>query len=286
MKTEWTLLGGFREGFEALKCEDGNMADQGAVCGQSKPVCTGTVLAINVEPNRGIFCIPPGVDIFDADPADIAAAENEFLLRPSTMAKGIKRICKKDGYTIGYKPEVGPALKCVATGAATGAATGVATAPPQQPSTAFGELSAQYTKQDADYNAAITSALATSDVSQIPKIKQMNVEISKTLNKMIEQMTYLKKDTPDLKSDRDKLLENLRRIQKDYNGLLINTDTLETLRRIRQQESSLGKRELYWYIVFFLVIAFIMLLYVVFWSQKKESTAAIAMTPPTMAALV
>jgi len=148
------------------------------------------------------------------------------------------------------------------------------------------ELRATYRKQLSDYDALVASAISTQDASQIPKIKELNTAISKTLNDMIEKSTYLKKETPDIAKVRDELVEKLRKIQKDYNGLIANTDTLETLRRIREQESSSDKKELYWYLIFFFGLAFIMFIYVLFFTYKNEATAAIASTPPMTAALV
>jgi hypothetical protein len=149
------------------------------------------------------------------------------------------------------------------------------------------EAKKQYTNQLREYDRVIDTAIQTQDLSQLPKIRQLNAALAKTLNKMIEDMTYLKKDTPDIRQLRDELLERLRTIQKDYNGLLVNTDQLETLRRIRQQESRESDRELYMYLIFFLLAALCIVLLVLFMSgQKNEATAASASMPPMAATLV
>jgi hypothetical protein len=149
------------------------------------------------------------------------------------------------------------------------------------------EVKKEYTNQLREYDRVIDTAIATGDVSQLPKIRQMNMDLAKTLNKMIEQVTYLKRDTPDIRRTRDELLVRLRAIQKDYNGLLVNTDQLETLRRIRQQESRESDRELYLYLLFFFLVALCIVLLVLFMSgQKKEATAASASMPPMAATLV
>jgi lipopolysaccharide export LptBFGC system permease protein LptF len=149
------------------------------------------------------------------------------------------------------------------------------------------EAKKQYTEQLREYDRVIDQAIQTQDLSQLPKIRELNAAIAKTLNKMIEDITFLKKDTPDIKKTRDELIARLRTIQKDYNGLLTNTDQLETLRRIRQQESREAERELYWYLIFFLLVALAIVLFVLFFSsQRKEATAASASIPPTAAALV
>jgi len=148
------------------------------------------------------------------------------------------------------------------------------------------ELRAKYEKQLKDYDALVASSIQTNDVSQVSKLRQMNAAISKTLNSMIETLTFLKKDTPSIKKERDELLTRLTQIQLDYNGLKVNTDQLETLRRIRQQENSEANRELYMYLGFFFVVCLILLLFLMFMPQRKDTTAASASIPPTAAALV
>ena len=149
------------------------------------------------------------------------------------------------------------------------------------------ETKKQYEDQLREYDRIIDQAIQNQDLSQLPKIRELNSAIAKTLNKMIEDITFLKKDTPDITKLRDELIERLRTIQKDYNGLLVNTDQLETLRRIRQQESREGERQLYWHLIFFFLVALAIVVFVLFFSsQRKEATAASASIPPSAAALV
>jgi hypothetical protein len=146
------------------------------------------------------------------------------------------------------------------------------------------ELKAKYQSQSSEYDKLVESAVASRDISQIPKIKELNAALAKTLNAMIEKLTFLKKDSPNLKLERDVLVQRLGRIQYEYSGLLANTDQLETLRRIRQQESVEGDRWLYWYISAFLLLSLILILYLVFYG-KSEATAAIASAVPITPAL-
>ena len=148
------------------------------------------------------------------------------------------------------------------------------------------ELRSKYEKQLQEYNALVEKTLNMGDVSQIEKLRGMNAALSKTLNDMIEKATFLKKDTPNLKRERDELIDRLRQIQKEYNGLLVNTDTLETLRRIRQQESSEADRQIYLYLIFFLIVSVGIFLYLLFMTQRKDTIAPMASMPPTAAALV
>jgi hypothetical protein len=147
-------------------------------------------------------------------------------------------------------------------------------------------LRVQYERQLKEYDDLVQQSLQSGDASQVPKLRDLNAAISRTLNDMIQQLTFLKRDTPDIKKERNELIERLRQIQKDYNGLLVNTDQLETLRRIRQQESSEANRLLYMYLFFFLAVCLAVFLYLMFMTQRKDTTAASASMPPTTAAFV
>jgi hypothetical protein len=148
------------------------------------------------------------------------------------------------------------------------------------------ELRVKYQRQVKEYDDLVSATLNTNDTAQLAKIRAMNQAIAKTLNEMIEKSTFLKKDTPSLTRERDELVSRLRQIQLDYNGLLVNTDQLETLRRIRRQESTEANRELYLYIGFFLLVCLILIVYLAFMTHRKDSTAPMASMPPTAAALV
>lgn len=147
-------------------------------------------------------------------------------------------------------------------------------------------LRTRYETQLKEYEALVKQAVDAGDVSQLPKLREMNAAIGKTLNDMIQNLTFLKKDTPNLKKERDELVDRLRDIQRDYNGLLVNTDKLETLRRIRQQESSEANRLLTLYLFFFLTICLAIVVYLLVATQRKDTTAPSASMPPTTAAFV
>jgi hypothetical protein len=147
-------------------------------------------------------------------------------------------------------------------------------------------LKAKYTTQLAEYDTLSSQAIQTNDTSKIPKLRELNIAIAATLNEMIENLTFLKQNTPDIKQERDKFIQKLGQIQRDYNGLIEATDTLETLRRIRQQASNDADSQLQLYLLFFLLLAFCIVFYILFMAQRKDTTAASARTPPMMAALV
>lgn len=147
-------------------------------------------------------------------------------------------------------------------------------------------LRQKYETQVKEYDRLVDEAIKAGDVSQIPKLREMNAQLAQVLNDMISQLTFLKQNTPNLKKERDELIERLRQIQRDYNGLLVNTDTLETLRRIRQQESRESDRQLYWFLIFFMVVCIAIVAYLLFVGQTKERTAASARIPPRTPAFV
>jgi len=147
-------------------------------------------------------------------------------------------------------------------------------------------LKTKYTSQLAEYDTMSARAIQTSDTSKIPKLRELNIAIAATLNQMIEQLTFLKQNTPNIKQERDKLIQKLAEIQRDYSGLIEANDTLETLRRIREHVKSDTDYELHIYLLFFLLFALCIVFYVLFMAQRKDTTAASASTPPMTAALV
>jgi len=147
-------------------------------------------------------------------------------------------------------------------------------------------LKAKYVSQLAEYDTLSSQAIQSEDTTKIPKLRELNIKIAETLNEMIEKLTFLKQNTSDIKEERSKLIQKLGQIQRDYSGLIAATDTLETLRRIRQQASHDADSQLRLYLLFFLLLALCIVFYVLFMAQRKDSTAPSASTPPMMAALV
>lgn len=136
------------------------------------------------------------------------------------------------------------------------------------------------------YNDLVARALATDDTTVLSEIRSLNRTITSLLNEEIQRLTFLRKESSDVSQERNRLIERLRQIQKDYNGLRETTDTLETLRRIREEESSEGKRVFALYMAGFLGICLLVLFYLVFFPQAKATTSTMAITPPKMPTLV
>jgi hypothetical protein len=140
-------------------------------------------------------------------------------------------------------------------------------------------LRTQYINKVAEYDSIVNSAVASNDTTKIARIRQLNQEISAILDQMLQKIAETKQSTPVLVSERDELVKKLRRIQFDYNGLLVNTDALETLRRIREQESGSNSKALTRYLFFFFVICLLVMLAMLFF--KKGSYSSITTSAPT-----
>lgn len=148
-------------------------------------------------------------------------------------------------------------------------------APPAQPRT-MAELKSDYAAKSAEYTQLIESAIASGNTGSMDQIRQLNVQLSSLLEQMISTAEPDRQVVPAL---RDELVNRLRRIQLDYNGLLQNTDDLETLRRIRAQEEGGFWSVFYWHLVF-LGLAFVGVLGVMIYMRRATTNATTA--SPTM----
>jgi hypothetical protein len=95
---------------------------------------------------------------------------------------------------------------------------------------------------------------------------------------MLQEMQYARQDS-NSEAYRDQLVEQLSRIQTDYNGLKANTDTMETLRRIRGFQDESWKSPLFIYVALLLVAALVLVLVILFRRQKAESATMPSASP-------
>ena len=148
-------------------------------------------------------------------------------------------------------------------------------------------MDAQYQTLAQQYQGLADEALRdpTKLQSNTEKMKILNTRMAGLLDSAIADMTSAGA-SGDLARQRDKLIEKLRRIQRDYNGLLVNTDKVQTLRRIRgfQEEDWKGKLQLY--IIFFAILAGVMFLIVLFKRQRVESANIAPMSATSMPPLM
>jgi hypothetical protein len=140
-------------------------------------------------------------------------------------------------------------------------------------------LRTAHSNQLNQYKTLIETAVKNRDSSKLPEIIETNVALSNRLDTMLTLLATLKANSS-AEDELQTLLIELRKIQRDYNGLIKETDTLETLRRIRQQEDVSIKRELYWYLIVFVFVAILLIAYLIFYG-KRAATAPIANTVPS-----
>ena len=137
-------------------------------------------------------------------------------------------------------------------------------------------LESKYQQQFALYEEEVASP--TPDVN---KLKDLNLQISNTLHAMIESLTNVRNETASIKVYRDELISRLRKIQWEYNGLIQNTDQLETLRRIREWERAKADKSVNFYLILFLLACAALLVAILF---KREIIEAVPFFPaPTQA---
>lgn len=140
------------------------------------------------------------------------------------------------------------------------------------------DLEKKYKQQMTEYNALVADSIRDNDTTKLDKIKQLNQSIATTLDEMISIITQAKQKNGNIEIYRDELVAKLQRIQKDYNGLLQNTDTLETLRRIRNQEEKEANGSIFWLVGGFIVLCILTLLAMMFFGSQKAESATMMPT--------
>jgi hypothetical protein len=141
-------------------------------------------------------------------------------------------------------------------------------------------LSSRLSALRTQYTTLATQATATpAQMSTLlPQIQSVNQQIASVLDEMVTQLQYARAGA---NSDayRTQLVEQLARIQMDYNGLKTNTDALQTLQRIRSFQDTSWRSTLFMYLAGFLGAAILLVLVMLFRRQKNVSASAPAMSP-------
>ena len=137
------------------------------------------------------------------------------------------------------------------------------------------ELKARFAQEEAAYEAAIQAGNAD-------QARALNVQLAATLSQMIGASAM---NPTNIKSYRDELIAKLIRIQRDYNGLIVSTDQLETLRRIRNHETTKFDSTFTLYLWAFLLLSIVLIVVLLFKTQRVATTAMSAVSPATMPAL-
>ena len=110
------------------------------------------------------------------------------------------------------------------------------------------DLEDEYKARKAVYDSLVKNALATNDVSKVDAIANAKKAMTDTLSKMLALS-----ESTGPSAQQDELIRRIMQIQYDYNGLLVATDKLETLRKIHQFQDAKADVNLKIYGVGFLV---------------------------------
>jgi len=95
--------------------------------------------------------------------------------------------------------------------------------------TNMAELEATYQHHKRIYDALVAQTLQTNDLTKIDQVLTATRTMSESLSEMLAQSAQSGTTV-----QQEELIRRIMEIQRDYNGLLVSTDKLETLRRIHQ----------------------------------------------------
>lgn len=120
------------------------------------------------------------------------------------------------------------------------------------------ELEKEYQQRKVVYDNLVADALAKNDASKADAIALAKQGMKESLSKMLALSA-----TSGSSDQQDELIRRIMEIQRDYNGLLVATDKLETLRKIHQFQDSKTDVNLKIYGLGFLIASFALLVAIV-----------------------
>jgi hypothetical protein len=139
-------------------------------------------------------------------------------------------------------------------------------------------LNAKYGQLMATYENHVHQALESGDIHpHIGALKTLNQQISSVLDEMIALTAKAKESHATVY--RDDLMQKLDRIQRDYNGLALNTDQLETLRRIRRDQAGVANQFFSTYFWLFIALCFFILFFLFMKKAPVQSKVSVMSTP-------
>lgn len=148
------------------------------------------------------------------------------------------------------------------------------------------EYKAEYDRLVAQYTQLIDETIGDPSTlnANLPKITATATQLAAVLEEMTRQLATVSTPTTTLEQERDVLLQRLRQIQLDYNGLLQNTDKLETLRRIRDYQDTSWRSTFNLYLIPFFILALVLFLVVLF-VRQRDATSSSPMSATTSPSL-
>ena len=142
-------------------------------------------------------------------------------------------------------------------------------------------LERDYVIKRAEYDRLI----ALNDPDKLPRIRQLNTELSEILHSMLEEVTKARAGDK-LKLVRDELMQKLVKIQKESSILLKQRDQYETLRALQAHEKTKFDSTLFWYLISLAIVTLIFII-VLIWKggYKLPTIPTTSNSPTTMPAL-
>jgi len=138
---------------------------------------------------------------------------------------------------------------------------------------ASADYKTQYTMLNAEYVQLIQDILAdpTSAQQKIPRVTTLAGQIAAVLDEAAKEMAMVSNPSEDMSAERDELVKRLQQIQRDYSGLVQNTDKIETLRRIRAYQDTSWRPSFAFHLLAFFVLALILFLTILFLRQRENT---------------
>ena len=143
-------------------------------------------------------------------------------------------------------------------------------------------LESSYRTKRAEYD----SLILLNDPDKLPRIRQLNSELSAILHSMLEEVSKVRGDANKLNPYRDELMRKLVKIQNDSSILLKQKDQYETLRSLRMHEQVKFDKRLFWYLLSLGIVTLIFIIVLIWKGGYKlptmPTTTSSATTMPAL----
>lgn len=134
----------------------------------------------------------------------------------------------------------------------------------------------QYAQLNSQYIALINEILASPSTAsaKVPQVTALAAKIAKLLDDAAKDLALVPNTSENVEAERAELVRRLQQIQRDYSGLIQNTDKVETLRRIRAYQDESWRPTFAFHLLAFFVLVIILLLVVVFLRQRENAATS------------
>jgi hypothetical protein len=124
--------------------------------------------------------------------------------------------------------------------------------------------------------------IQTGDANNVEKIRQLNLELSELLTKMMTELGQVQTNNHLLEQYTKDLNDKLVRIQNDYNALAKKKDTLQTLQGIREHQQATFSGAFFWYSIALFIALLLFFFLLIYKVAAKPATTASATTTPAL----